>query len=75
MLDISRTFLNYLSLKDSGEFESTKLLRLLDGVCASKDAFHVNNVEAFGALYASYIADFEAKNKCECNYHYGYLDK
>lgn len=22
-----------------------------------------------------YIAEFEAKNKCECNYHYGYLDK
>lgn len=65
MLDISRTFLNYLSLKDSGEFESTKLLRLLDGVCASKDAFHVNNVEAFGALYASYIADFEALERLE----------
>lgn len=56
MLEISRTFLNYLSAKDANEFENTRLLALLDGVCASNELLHVKTVEAFSALFETYQA-------------------
>jgi len=65
MADVSRTFLNYLSLKDAGEFENSRLLRLLDGVCGSKEPLHVANVEAFADAYAVYKKTYEALEKIE----------
>ena len=54
MADVSRTFLNYLSLKDAGEFENSRLLRLLDGVCCSKESLHAETIEAFTQAYLHY---------------------
>jgi DNA repair protein RecN (Recombination protein N) len=54
MADVSRTFLNYLSLKDASEFESARLLNLLDGVCGASEPLHVGSVEAFEASFAHY---------------------
>lgn len=65
MADVSRTFLNYLSLKDAGEFENGRLLRLLDGVCCAKESLHGKNVEAFSSAYASYKTVLEALEKIE----------
>lgn len=53
-LDISKTFLNYLSAKETNEFEQGRLLGLLDGVCASHDATHMPNVEAFYEEFETY---------------------
>jgi len=62
MADVSRTFFNWLSLKDASEFESTRLLKLLDGVCASKEPLHVSHLEAFEEQYHAYM---EAKESLE----------
>ena len=47
MMDVSRTFFNYLSVKDSSEFENTRLLQLLDGVCASKQSHYEQLLSSF----------------------------
>lgn len=65
LVDISRTFLNYLSLKDASEFENSRLLKLLDGVCAHHDPLHVNNVEAFESAYVAYKTAHDALEKIE----------
>lgn len=54
MVEVSKTFLNYLSMKESNEFENTRLLALLDGVCARHDKTHAQNVQAFEALFSNY---------------------
>lgn len=54
MVELSHHFVNYLSVKDNSEFENSRLLKLLDGVCASKNSLHVKNIEAFETLYLSY---------------------
>ncbi len=65
LVDISRTFLNYLSLKDASEFENSRLLKLLDGVCTHRDPLHVKNVEAFERVYVSYKTAHDALEKIE----------
>ncbi len=54
MMDISRTFLNYLSHKDNSEFENRRLLGLLDGVCEKYHAGHLKAVVAFEAAFETY---------------------
>lgn len=65
MADVSRMFLNYLSLKDAGEFESARLLRLLDGVCSAQEPLHAKCVEAFSSTYVNYKHAYEALEKIE----------
>ena len=33
------------------------------------------NIEMTEDEMKQYVIDFEQKNRCECNYHYGYLEK
>ena len=33
------------------------------------------NIEMTEDEMVKYVSDFETKNKCECNYHFGYLEK
>jgi len=33
------------------------------------------NLEMTEDEMKKYVSDFETKNKCECNYHFGYLEK
>ena len=54
VLDVSKTFLNYLSAKDANEFDRTRLIALLDGVCASHEPSHKDNVEAFKEEFQAY---------------------
>jgi len=54
MVELSRTFVNYLSVKDNSEFENSRLLGLIDGVCASKEPKHLEAVTAFEALFVEY---------------------
>ncbi len=54
MVELSRTFVNYLSVKDNSEFENSRLLGLIDGVCASKEPKHLEAVPAFEALFVEY---------------------
>lgn len=54
MSEITRTFVNYLSVKDNSEFENSRLLSLLDGVCASKEPSHTKVVSDFAMLYVEY---------------------
>lgn len=56
MMDVSRTFVNYLSVKDNSEFENAKLLALLDGVCATKEPTHLADVEVYSETYRQYKA-------------------
>lgn len=65
LVDISRTFLNYLSLKDTSEFENSRLLKLLDGVCAHHNPLHVKNVEDFERMYVSFKTAHDALEKIE----------
>ena len=54
MVELSRTFVNYLSVKDNSEFENSRLLGLIDGVCASKEPNHREVVTAFETLFLEY---------------------
>ena len=54
MMDISRTFVNYLSIKDNAEFENSRLLGLLDGVCATKEPTHADDILLFEREYLIY---------------------
>lgn len=54
MMEVSRTFVNYLSMKDNAEFENNRLLGLLDGVCASKEPRHIQEVTSFSEAYEVY---------------------
>ncbi|MDD2383002.1 MAG: AAA family ATPase [Sulfurospirillaceae bacterium] len=54
MMELSRTFVNYLSVKDNSEFENEKLLTLLDGVCARSIPEHFNEVMHFEEIYLTY---------------------
>ncbi|MDD3342941.1 MAG: AAA family ATPase [Sulfurospirillaceae bacterium] len=54
MMELSRTFVNYLSVKDNSEFENEKLLVLLDGVCVTKNPSHRDEVLKFEEEYRAY---------------------
>lgn len=54
MVEVSRSFLNYLSIKDNSEFENVHLLALLDALCTTKEASHMQNVEHFEELFVAY---------------------
>lgn len=56
MAEVSRTFVNYLSMKDNAEFENSRLLNLLDGVCATKELTHSEDVLMFEREYTTYKA-------------------
>jgi len=60
--DISRTFLSSLGVKDSSEFDTKRLIELLDGVCASHEATHLQNVAHFQTLFQEYVT---LKNELE----------
>jgi len=51
---LSKKFINYLSIKDDGEFENVRLLELLDAICIQKDASHVKLLEDFNKQYIIY---------------------
>ncbi len=51
---ISKKFINYLSVKDDGEFENVRLLELLDAICAKKDSLHVEILKDFDVKYIVY---------------------
>lgn len=69
MSELSRTFVNYLSVKDNSEFENSRLLGLLDGVCTRNEASHHEAIEAFETLFAEYkklkdeLGSIEAEEK------------
>ena len=65
MVELSRTFVNYLSVKDNSEFENSRLLGLLDGVCASKEPSHTEDVSKFETLFAEYKKLKEELNHIE----------
>lgn len=65
MVELSRTFINYLSVKDNNEFENARLLGLLDGVCASIEPTHSQNVLEYKALFTLYKEQKEALVKVE----------
>ncbi len=52
--EISKKFINYLSVKDDGEFENARLLELLDAICARKDSSHVEILKDFDEKYRVY---------------------
>ncbi|QEH05630.1 DNA repair protein RecN [Sulfurospirillum multivorans] len=54
MVELSRTFVNYLSVKDNSEFENSRLLSLLDGVCARQEPDHYERVSKFETLFDEY---------------------
>lgn len=54
MTELSRTFVNYLSVKDNSEFENSRLLGLIDGVCSSKESTQQAAVTAFETLFLEY---------------------
>ncbi len=51
---ISKKFINYLSVKDSEEFENRRLLELLDAICFTKEPLHVENLNNFKSRYYIY---------------------
>lgn len=61
--EISKNFLSYLSVKDSGEFENERLLEFLDAICSSHDTSHLKNLENFRTHYEEYkTIEQELKN-------------
>ncbi|MDD3324102.1 MAG: chromosome segregation protein SMC [Sulfurospirillaceae bacterium] len=60
MVDISKTYVNYLSVKDGSEFENSKLLALLDALCFKENSLHVEEVERFKEEF-SFFEELEAQ--------------
>jgi len=56
--EISKKFINYLSIKDDGEFENVRLLELLDAICVKKDVLHVKLLKDFSEKYTIYMTLF-----------------
>lgn len=54
MMELSRTFLNYLSHKDNSEFDNKRLLDLLDAVCEKHYAGHTQAVTSFKRSFEAY---------------------
>lgn len=62
MAQLSKTFLNYVAPKDANEFESHRLLVLLDGIASAQDASHGEKLNVFSECYMRYK---EAKEKLD----------
>ncbi len=62
MSEISKSFLNSLSVRDSEEFENQRLISLLDALIGKKNSLHVKEVEEFEKDFLEYK---EIKNKLD----------
>ncbi len=66
---ISKKFINYLSLRESNEFEDGSLLEVLDRVSQTEESLHVKELEEYGALFGEYtvlkdeLEDLSSKEK------------
>lgn len=65
MAEVSSTFINYLSIRDSEEFENEKLLNLLDALISKKDSLHVTQVENFKKLFFEYRVEKDRLEELE----------
>ncbi len=54
MSEISKSFLNSLSVRDSEEFENQRLISLLDALIGKKNSLHVKEVEEFEKDFLEY---------------------
>ena len=54
MSQITSSFINYLSVRDSEEFENERLLTLLDALIAKEKPLHVKSVEEYKELFLEY---------------------
>jgi len=52
--EISKKLINYLSVKDNGEFENERLLELIDAISSKNDPLHVELLKEFRSRYARY---------------------
>ncbi len=55
LLQVSKSFINYLNLREFSEFENRNLLELLDLVARKKVSSHDKNLEEFKKLFYEYI--------------------
>ena len=53
--EISKKIINYLSVKDGGEFENERLLELVDAITSLKDPRHIRRLKEFQEDYMGYI--------------------
>jgi len=51
---ISKKIINYLSVKDSGEFENERLLELIDAISFQDEPLHVERLKEFRQRYVRY---------------------
>ena len=56
MAEIARSLVNYLSHKDANEFENSRLIALLDGVCYHEVPSHHEKLLAFQQLFETYTS-------------------
>jgi DNA repair protein RecN (Recombination protein N) len=54
MSQITSSFINYLSVRDSEEFENERLLTLLDALIAKENPLHVKTTEEYKELFIEY---------------------
>jgi len=59
MSQITSSFINYLSVRDSEEFENERLLVLLDALITKEHSLHVKNVESYKELFYEYKKEKE----------------
>ncbi|MDR1976970.1 MAG: hypothetical protein LBQ18_08285 [Campylobacteraceae bacterium] len=59
---LTSNFIDYLSLRDSGEFENSSLLALLDAYAAKNDPSHTQKFDAYKECYDKFI---DIKNALE----------
>ncbi len=52
--EISRKLINYLSVKDDGEFENERLLELVDAISSQKNPLHVEDLKEFKKSYVEF---------------------
>lgn len=54
MSQITSSFINYLSVRDSQEFENERLLTLLDALIAKENPLHVKSIDEYKELFFEY---------------------
>ncbi len=55
LLKISKSFINYLNLREFSEFENQNLLSLLDLVAKKSNIYHEKNLKDYKKLYKEYL--------------------
>ncbi|MDR1554441.1 MAG: hypothetical protein LBS39_00250 [Campylobacteraceae bacterium] len=60
---IAQSFISYLSLRDTSQFENASLISLIDNLAAQNDALHASKYEEYKSCFSSFLHAKEELDK------------